>query len=129
MRARRKDLASCGGDFIQLSGFTPYKDIHFAITGLRPGEKLYEELLGDKTKALPTHNEKIMVAKDESLPFPSVHKKARHLVTAAVRAKCKKEMVRLLKELVPEFISKNSEDEELDRPGFDGGKPKKVAVS
>lgn len=104
-------------------------DIDIATTGLRPGEKLYEELLGDKTKTLPTHNEKIMVAKDDPLPFLSVHKKARHLVIAAVRAKSNKEMVRLLKELVPEFISKNSEYEELDGPGFDGGKPRKAAVS
>ena len=101
---------------IELSGFTPYKDIDISITGLRPGEKLYEELLGDKTKTLPTHNEKIMVAKDDYLPFPTVYSKTRQLVTSAVRAKSNKEMVRLLKDLVPEFISKNSEYEELDRP-------------
>src|SRR5690606_23274648 len=48
---------------IKLSGYVPYQDIDIKFTGLRPGEKLYEELLNDLENTLPTHHEKIMVAK------------------------------------------------------------------
>lgn len=99
---------------IRLSGFKPYDDIDIKITGLRPGEKLFEELLGDTSTTLPTHNEKIMIAKDSPLPFIEVEEKTKQLIKASVRMDDKDQMVLLLKELVPEFVSKNSSFEKLD---------------
>ncbi|NHW60206.1 polysaccharide biosynthesis protein, partial [Escherichia coli] len=52
---------------IKLSGLEPDVDIEIVYTGLRPGEKLYEELLSDDTKALPTHHEKIMISRDSAM--------------------------------------------------------------
>ncbi|PTT67957.1 polysaccharide biosynthesis protein, partial [Chryseobacterium sp. HMWF001] len=57
---------------IKLSGFEPNIDIKIIYTGLRPGEKLYEELLSDDAKTLPTHNEKIMISKDPSMAFSEI---------------------------------------------------------
>ncbi len=99
---------------IRLSGFQPYKEIDIQISGLRPGEKLYEELLSNKTTTLPTHNKKIMISKDLPLGISEVEDKTKALIRSAIKAEDKKEMVLLLKQLVPEFISKNSEYEELD---------------
>ncbi|MFD0976366.1 polysaccharide biosynthesis protein [Salinimicrobium gaetbulicola] len=100
---------------IRLSGFKPYTDIDIQITGLRPGEKLFEELLGDTSTTLPTHNEKIMIAKDSPLPFSEVEAKTKKLIKASVRMNDKNQMVMLLKELVPEFVSRNSSFENLDK--------------
>lgn len=99
---------------IELSGFRPYKDINIEITGLRPGEKLYEELLSETTRTLPTHHKKILISKEKSSCFEDVKTKSEELIKSSIRATDKNEMVKLLKELVPEFISKNSEYEELD---------------
>jgi FlaA1/EpsC-like NDP-sugar epimerase len=99
---------------IELSGFRPYKDIGIEITGLRPGEKLYEELLSETTKTLPTHHKKILISKEKSCSFEDVKTKSEELIKSSIRATDKNEMVKLLKELVPEFISKNSDFEELD---------------
>ena len=57
---------------IRLSGFVPFKDIEIKFTGLRPGEKLYEELLNDLENTLPTHHEKIMIAKVRENDFELV---------------------------------------------------------
>ena len=54
---------------IKLSGYEPNVDIKLVYTGLRPGEKLYEELLSDSTKTMPTHHKKIMISKDPSMSF------------------------------------------------------------
>ncbi len=99
---------------IELSGFRPYRDINIEITGLRPGEKLYEELLSETTKTLPTHHKKILISKEISSTFADVKIKTEKLIKSSIRATDKNEMVKLLKELVPEFISKNSDFEELD---------------
>src|SRR5690606_11266159 len=99
---------------IKLSGLRPYVDIDIEISGLRPGEKLYEELLSEESETLPTHNPKIMIAKVAPLSFTEVNKSAKELIRSAVRALDKKETVKLLKVLVPEFKSKNSLFEELD---------------
>lgn len=99
---------------IELSGFQPYKDIDIEITGLRPGEKLYEELLSETTRTLPTHHKKILISKEVSSPFADIKTKTEKLIKSSIRATDKNEMVKLLKELVPEFISKNSDFEELD---------------
>jgi FlaA1/EpsC-like NDP-sugar epimerase len=99
---------------IKLSGFQPYIDIDIEITGLRPGEKLYEELLSETTRTLPTHHKKILISKEVSSPFEEIKTKTEKLIKSSIRATDKKEMVKLLKELVPEFKSKNSDFEELD---------------
>lgn len=99
---------------IRLSGFLPYKDIDIQISGLRPGEKLYEELLSNTTTTLPTHNKKIMISKDLPADISEVEEKTKALIRSAIKAEDKREMVLLLKQLVPEFISKNSEYESLD---------------
>ncbi len=100
---------------IRLSGLEPYVDIDIKITGLRPGEKLYEELLNDTSTVQPTHHPKIMISKVPTVEFIDVKKKVKEIVKSATRDKDKK-VVKLLKELVPEFKSENSEFQELDHP-------------
>ena len=99
---------------IQLSGLTPYEDIDIVFSGLRPGEKLYEELLNDASMTLPTHHPKIMISKVAAPDFQEIKAKVKVLIKTATRHKDKK-VVKLLKELVPEYISENSEFEELDK--------------
>ena len=98
---------------IRLSGLEPYKDIDIKISGLRPGEKLYEELLNDTSTTQPTHHPKIMISRVPSGDFPQIKAQIKNIIKTATRHKDKK-VVQLLKELVPEFISENSEFEELD---------------
>ena len=109
---------------IKLSGFEPFKDIDIQISGLRPGEKLFEELLSDSSKNLPTHNQKIMVAKDTAVPYQLIKPKIKELVTAGIKFKDQRVMVKLLKELVPEFKSKNSSFEALDQKVNDEDTPR-----
>lgn len=99
---------------IKLSGFEPNIDIKIIYTGLRPGEKLYEELLSDNAKTLPTHNDKIMISKDPSMEFEEVDFLCKQIITSAIK-KDKLQVVKILKTIVPEFISNNSEFEVLDR--------------
>lgn len=98
---------------IKLSGFEPEVDIKIVYTGLRPGEKLYEELLSDDATTMPTHHEKIMISKDPNMEFFEIEKGCNHIVRAAIRGE-KVEVVRILKEIVPEFKSNNSIYEVLD---------------
>lgn len=98
---------------IKLSGFTPYKDIDIKFTGLRPGEKLYEELLNDMENTLPTPHEKIMIAKVRENDFETVQAKLSQLFEA-IDTKSDFEIVRHMKDLVPEFKSQNSIYERLD---------------
>ena len=99
---------------IKLSGFEPNTDIKIIYTGLRPGEKLYEELLSDDAKTLPTHNEKIMVSKDPTMAFNEIEQYANRITKAALRRE-KVEVVQILKTIVPEFKSNNSIYEVLDK--------------
>lgn len=99
---------------IKLSGFEPEIDIKIIYTGLRPGEKLYEELLSDNTKTLPTPNEKIMISKDPHLEFFQIEELVNRITKSALR-RDKVEVVRLLKGIVPEFKSNNSVYEVLDK--------------
>ena len=98
---------------IKLSGFEVDRDIKIIYTGLRPGEKLYEELLSDDTKTLPTHNEKIMISKDPTMIYEEINYKVEKLVAVSQKPE-KREVVRALKQIVPEYISNNSVYEELD---------------
>ncbi|CEN35932.1 polysaccharide biosynthesis protein [Capnocytophaga cynodegmi] len=99
---------------IKLSGYEPNVDIKIVYTGLRPGEKLYEELLSDDTRTLPTHHEKIMVSKDPTMAFKEIDALS-NKISAAAKLGDKIEVVRILKEIVKEFKSNNSIFEILDR--------------
>lgn len=92
---------------IEMAGFVPDVDIKIEFTGLRPGEKLYEELLNDKEKTVPTSHEKITVARVRQYEFEKVNETIHTLVHHAYRVEIP-ETVKTMKELVPEFISQNS---------------------
>ena len=105
-----KDLAE---EMIRLSGLEPYKDIDIIYTGLRPGEKLHEELLYDKENPVLMQNKKIMIGNVREVDYKQITFWIDELLQAA-KACNDKEIVRIMKEIVPEFISKNSEFEILD---------------
>ena len=99
---------------IQLAGLVPYEDIKIEFSGLRPGEKLYEELLNDNENTLPTHHDKIMIGKVREYDFDFVNKHIYELIAQA-RLSEDRTVVSLMKDLVQEFKSKNSIFEELDQ--------------
>ncbi|MBO4233819.1 polysaccharide biosynthesis protein [Riemerella anatipestifer] len=99
---------------IKLSGLEPDVDIEIVYTGLRPGEKLYEELLSDGTKTLPTHHEKIMISKDSVMLYAEIEELTSRIYDKA-KEKDKVEVVKILKEIVKEFRSNNSVFESLDK--------------
>ncbi len=98
---------------IKLSGLELGKDIQIRYTGLRPGEKLYEELLNDKENTLPTHHPQIMIAKVLSYNHSEINEKIDSLLDL-VNNQNDIEVVTKMKQIVPEFISKNSIYEKLD---------------
>jgi len=98
---------------IRLAGFTPDKEIKIKIIGLRPGEKLFEELLNDTSKTLQTHNEKILIAQDAYDDFETVSEFIQELITTSIVLD-KEEIVFLMKKIVPEFKSMNSVYQTLD---------------
>ena len=98
---------------IKLYGYTPDKEIKIVYTGLRPGEKLYEELLSDNAKTMPTHHDKILISKDARTDFDQICDSVSKITKAALRYD-NFAVVTLLKEIVPEFISNNSIYEQLD---------------
>ncbi|MEO5910573.1 MAG: nucleoside-diphosphate sugar epimerase/dehydratase [Pelobium sp.] len=99
---------------IKLSGLIPNQDIKIEFSGLRPGEKLYEELLNDMENTIPTHHEKIMIAKVINYDFEHIVKEVDTLIQIAFKYD-DREVVKLMKALVPEFKSNNSVFEELDQ--------------
>ncbi|MDY3326256.1 nucleoside-diphosphate sugar epimerase/dehydratase [Riemerella anatipestifer] len=99
---------------IKLSGLEPDVDIEIVYTGLRPGEKLYEELLSGGTKTLPTHHEKIMISKDSVMLYAEIEELTSRIYDKA-KEKDKVEVVKILKEIVKEFRSNNSVFESLDK--------------
>lgn len=98
---------------IKLSGLILDKDIKIVYTGLRPGEKLYEELLSDHENTLPTHHKQILVAKVKEYNFDEVSGEIGELITL-FKEQNNTSIVSKMKELVPEFKSNNSVYEELD---------------
>ncbi|MBM3923051.1 MAG: polysaccharide biosynthesis protein [Sphingomonadales bacterium] len=100
---------------IRLSGLVPGIDIEIKYTGLRPGEKLYEELLNDAENTLPTHHQKILIAKTGTEAIPALEQVYQELFVLAADASRHLEMVGKMKVLVPEFISNNSVFEQLDQ--------------
>jgi len=98
---------------IYLSGLQYPDDIDIKITGLRPGEKLYEELLADGENTTPTYHEKIMIAKNQNIDYTFVNSKIQELCLSN-QSHNNRETVLLIKEIVPEYISNNSIYEKLD---------------
>ena len=98
---------------IQLSGLQYPEDIEIIVTGLRPGEKLYEELLNSSENTLPTHHPKIMIAKVEEVDKVGLFE----CITTIIKAMPQNDnfgLVEQIKTIVPEFISNNSIYETLD---------------
>jgi len=98
---------------IRLAGFTPDKEIKIKIIGLRPGEKLFEELLNDTSKTLQTHNEKILIGQDKCDEFEYINLLIDELIKTSISLD-KEEIVSLMKKIVPEFKSMNSIYQTLD---------------
>lgn len=98
---------------IQLSGCNYPDDINIVFTGLRPGEKLYEELLAHKEGTVPTYHPKIMVAKIRDVNYATISTEIDDLLLMVNENGY--EIVRKMKLIVPEYISNNSKYEELDR--------------
>ncbi len=98
---------------IMLSGKELGKDIEIVFTGLRDGEKLYEELLNDQENTIPTHHEKILKAKISEYGYEHV---CQHLglLEELIEDRNELKMVALMKEIVPEFKSNYSRFEVLD---------------
>ena len=107
-------IAHLARKMILMSGKEPGKDIQIVYTGLRPGEKLYEELLNNSENTVSTYHEKIMIAKVREYDFNEVNERIEQLIASADKHYITP-TVALMKQLVPEFISKNSAYEQLDK--------------
>src|SRR4029453_12560135 len=107
-------IADLAKKMVQLSGLELGKDIRIDFTGLRPGEKLTEELLNQAENTIPTHHPKIMIAKVREYEFEEVNKNIRQLITL-FNDQDNVDIFIKIKKIVPEFITKNSEFEKLDQ--------------
>ena len=107
-------IANLARRMIELAGLVPGEDIEIKYTGLRPGEKLYEELLATKENTLPTENEKIYRAQVREYDYEDICTVMSPLIDLAIKVD-KMGTVRMMKGIVPEFKSKNSVYEVLDK--------------
>jgi len=107
-------IAELANNMILLSGLVPGKDIQIKYTGLRPGEKLYEELLTDKETSLPTHHPKIKKASVEKIDGKIVMTKTSGLLRT-IYTHSKQDVIRIMRELVPEYMSTNDKYEVLNQ--------------
>ena len=98
---------------IKLSGLIEGKDIEIKVTGLRPGEKLYEELLAKDENTIPTHHPKILIANVRE-SNDAIKEKIEELISL-YDMQNNQNIVKLMKEIVPEYISNNSEFTTLDK--------------
>ncbi|MBI0400175.1 polysaccharide biosynthesis protein [Cyclobacterium marinum] len=101
---------------IQLAGLEEGKDIDIVFSGLRPGEKLYEELLSSAELTLPTHHHKISIAKVLQYPYAEANASITELLVVN-KHHDNEAVVKKMKEIIPEFKSKNSIYEGLDKTG------------
>lgn len=106
-------IADLAKKMIQLSGLEIGKDIELIFTGLRPGEKLYEELLANEENTIPTHHQKILIAKTRTESDEQMVN-IQTLVDLCIHQD-NTEIVTQMKHIVPEFISNNSEYQKLDK--------------
>ncbi|RZK19516.1 MAG: polysaccharide biosynthesis protein, partial [Flavobacterium sp.] len=100
---------------IRLAGLEPNQDIQISYSGLRPGEKLFEELLNDNENTMPTHHEKIMIGRVREYVFSEIESQIYTLLQHA-KQNDDRQVVIAMKMLVKEYKSKNSVFEELDNP-------------
>lgn len=98
---------------IQLAGYTPDEDIKIEYSGLRPGEKLYEEVLSDHENTLPTNHSRIRIAKVREYDYEDALASTEELERLSREVNIPT-MVKLMKKVVPEFVSKNSRFEQYD---------------
>ena len=98
---------------IQLSGLEVGKDIEIRVTGLRPGEKLYEELLAEEENTIPTHHPKILKAKVRQENEKMISEI--NSLVEMFESQQNERIVSKMKEIVPEFVSNNSDFEKLDK--------------
>lgn len=99
---------------IRLYGYIPGDDIKIEFTGIRPGEKLFEELLMDSENTVPTYNSKITIARVREVQLESLDKNFELLFHLARQKNSTMHLVALMKEMIPEFLSNNSQFEILD---------------
>ncbi len=98
---------------IRLAGLTEGKDIQITFSGLRPGEKIYEELLADSEKTVPTHHEKILIARVREYEFDVIRGDIDSLI-GLFKDQQNDRIVAKMKAIVPEFVSANSTFTRLD---------------
>jgi FlaA1/EpsC-like NDP-sugar epimerase len=110
-------IADLAKKMIYLSGLELGKDIQLVFTGLRPGEKLYEELLNQQENTIPTHHEKIMIARVREYEFEPMKKNIYDLIDLFATQN-NEAIVQKMKEIVPEYTSNNSVFEKLDNPAL-----------
>jgi len=99
-------IKNLAGDLIKLSGFTPYEDIDIVYTGLRPGEKLFEELLMAEEGTIPSLHEKVFIANQIDID-ESFEEKLEYLLRVAQDGD-KEEILSVIKMIVPTFRLKES---------------------
>ncbi len=104
------DLAT---KMIKLAGLVPNVDVNVIFTGLRPGEKLYEELLNEEEMTIPTHHSKIKISKVRDYSYDDVVSDIEELLKLN-KNKEELKVVKKMKQIVPEYISNNSRFEQLD---------------
>ena len=107
-------IADLAKRMIKLAGLVEDKDIKIEYTGLRPGEKLYEEVLSNAENTIPTEHKRIHIAKVREYNYDDACGAVDKLETYARDVEIP-EMVKFMKEIVPEFISKNSVYEQYDK--------------
>jgi FlaA1/EpsC-like NDP-sugar epimerase len=98
---------------IRLAGYEPGKDVKIIFTGLRPGEKLYEELLNKHEEVIPTHHHKILAAKTSPYNYAKMEEVIEELLQIANTYNDEK-VVQKMKSILPEYISNNSVYEMYD---------------
>ena len=107
-------IADLARKMIRLYGLIPNIDVNITYSGLRPGEKLYEELLNDAENTTQTYHEKILIAKVREVSFELVKQNTYELETILTTTNDEMLLVGKMKELVPEYISNNSIYQQLD---------------
>lgn len=106
------DLAN---KMIRLSGLTPGVDIDIKYTGLRPGEKLHEELLNTEENTMPTYHNQILIARVREYDYAEVKENIDQLISLIQSGQHETDIVKLMKKMIPEYRSNNSVYESLDR--------------
>lgn len=100
-------------NMIKLAGFLPYTDIKICFVGLRPGEKLYEELLNKTEKVIPTYHEKIKISTVIDYPYEYIARKINELL-ALSQLNDNQQTVWKMQEIIPEYVSSNADYQDME---------------